>query len=361
MPSYYEIPVIIPAYEPDEKLIVLLRKLKEAGIVNIVVVDDGSGGAYQELFRQAESVEGCTVLRHAVNLGKGRALKTAFNYCLLQFPELAGCVSADSDGQHTPQDILACMRKMWENPKALILGCRNFDAPDVPMRSGFGNKCTRKVFSYLIGLSISDTQTGLRAIPAFFMKILMNIKGERFEYETNMLIETKTYEIPILEVPIETIYLEENKTSHFNPIKDSLRIYMIFGKFLFSSLSSSVLDLLLFHFFCGILQSASGFFGTVPYIIGATVSARIISAVYNFLLNYKVVFKSRADMAPTAIKYCALAVFQMLCSAFLVNGIYGLTGGYEVAVKMPVDVLLFFLSFVIQREFVYRKKEKTAG
>ncbi|MCM1039809.1 MAG: bifunctional glycosyltransferase family 2/GtrA family protein [Roseburia sp.] len=358
MSSYYDIPVIIPAYEPDEKLNILLHKLKEAGIVHIVVVDDGSGSAYQSLFERAAAIEGCEVLTHSVNLGKGRALKTAFNHCLLQFPEVCGCVTADSDGQHTPQDILSCMKKLTDNPEALILGCRNFDAPDIPARSVFGNKCTRKVFSYLVGLSVSDTQTGLRAIPSFFMKELMNVKGERFEYETNMLIETKNLHIPVLEVPVETIYLEENKTSHFNPIKDSLRIYMIFGKFLFSSLSSSVLDLLLFSLFCGMLRVSSGALGEVPYIVEATVLARIISAVYNFALNYKVVFKSNAGIAATAVKYGLLAVCQMLCSAFLVNGIYSLTGGSEVLVKIPVDVFLFFASFVIQREFVYRKKEQ---
>ncbi|MCM1174535.1 MAG: bifunctional glycosyltransferase family 2/GtrA family protein [Blautia sp.] len=360
MDSYYNIPVIIPAYEPDEKMLRLIKRLKDAGIVHIIVVDDGSGSGYQALFAQAAAVEGCEVLHHAVNLGKGRALKTAFNACLLRFPELCGCVTADSDGQHTPHDILACMRKLWENPDALVLGCRNFDGTDVPARSSFGNKCTRKVFRYLVGLSVSDTQTGLRAIPAPFMKALMNVKGERFEYETNMLIETKNLEIPILEVPVETIYLEENKTSHFNPIKDSIRIYMIFGKFLFSSLSSSVLDLLLFSLFCRILQTAPGFLGGLPYIVGATVLARILSAVYNFLLNYKVVFKSSAGIAATAVKYCALAVCQMLCSAFLVNELFRLSGGYEVAVKIPVDVFLFFVSFVIQREFVY-KKERPAG
>lgn len=356
MSSYYSIPVIIPAYEPDEKLNILLHKLKEAGIVNIVVVDDGSGSTYRGLFERAAEVEGCIVLTHSVNLGKGRALKTAFNYCLMKFPEICGCVTADSDGQHTPEDILSCMKKLWENPEALVLGCRNFDAPDIPARSVFGNKCTRKVFGYLVGLSVSDTQTGLRAIPSSFMKVLMNVKGERFEYETNMLIETKNLNIPILEVPVETIYLEENKTSHFNPIKDSVRIYMIFGKFLFSSLSSSVLDLILFSLFCGMLRAAEGIFGGLPYIVAATVMARIISAVYNFLLNYKVVFKSSANIAATAVKYAILAVCQMLCSAFLVNAVYGLTGGSEVAVKIPVDVFLFFMSFVIQREFVYRKK-----
>lgn len=356
MSSYFKIPVIIPAYEPDERLIALLQNLREAGIMHIVVVDDGSGSRYHSLFEQAAAIGGCNVLTHAVNLGKGRALKTAFNFCLQQYPDLPGCVTADSDGQHTPKDILACMKKLWDNPEALILGCRNFDAKDVPARSSFGNKCTRKVLSYLIGISVSDTQTGLRAVPVPFMEVLMNVKGERFEFETNMLIETKNRSIPILEVPVETIYIEENKTSHFNPIKDSLRIYMIFGKFLFSSLSSSVLDLLLFQFFCRILQGTSGFLGELPYIVGATVMARVISAIYNFLINYRVVFKSHANIAATAVKYCMLAICQMLCSAFLVNGLYDLLGGYEVAVKIPVDVFLFFLSFVIQREFVYRKK-----
>lgn len=361
MSSDYEIPVIIPAYEPDEKLFLLLQQLLKAGIKEIIIVDDGSGSAYEALFRRIKGLENCTVLTHAVNLGKGRALKTAFNYCLLRFPNLRGCVTADSDGQHTPQDILACMRELSEHPDALVLGCRNFDAADVPARSSFGNKCTRKVFRYLVGLSISDTQTGLRAIPASYMETLMNVKGERFEYETNMLIETKEKGIPIMEVPVETIYIEENKTSHFNPIKDSVRIYMIFGKFLFSSLSSSVLDLVLFHFFCGILQAAPGLLANMPYIFGATAFARIISAVYNFSINYKVVFKSSANIAATAFKYCMLAICQMLCSAFLVNTIFHLIGGFEVAVKVPVDVFLFFLSYVIQREFVYRKKDSDAG
>lgn len=361
MSSYFDIPVIIPAYEPDEKLILLLGQLKESGITNIVVVDDGSGASYSKFFDKAKTVEGCTVLTHAVNLGKGRALKTAFNYCLMTYKDILGCVTADSDGQHTPGDILSCMKKLWENPDALILGCRNFDADDVPFRSSFGNKCTRKIFSYLIGISISDTQTGLRAIPAGFMITLMNVKGERFEFETNMLVETKNLGIPIIEVPVSTIYLEKNKTSHFDPIRDSIRIYVVFGKFLFSSLSSSVLDLILFSLFCRMLEHSTGFFGGIPYIIAATVLARIISAIYNFVLNYKVVFKSSADIMSTAVKYFFLALFQMLCSAFLVNAIHSLVGGWETAVKVPVDVLLFFLSFVIQREFVYKKNDKAVG
>ena len=358
MPSYYEIPVIIPSYEPDEKLIALLSALQEAGICHVVVVNDGSGEEYAPIFTRAAAFDNCTVLHHAVNLGKGRALKTAFNDCLLEYGQMPGCVTADSDGQHTPDDIIACMRRLWENPDSLILGCRDFDAPKVPARSSFGNKCTRQVFRYLLGLSVSDTQTGLRAIPASFMKELMEVKGERFEYETNMLIESKNLGIPILEVPVKTIYIEENRTSHFNPVKDSMRIYLVFGKFLFSSLSSSVVDLLLFHMFCTFLHAAGESVWGVPYIIVSTVFARVISAVYNFLINYKVVFKSEERMAVTAAKYLLLAVCQMMCSAVLVNALHGLAGGMEVAVKMPVDVFLFFVSFLFQREFVYKKPGK---
>lgn len=361
MSSYYEIPVIIPAYEPDDKLIALLHALHREGIAHVVVVDDGSGKQYGALFEKASGIENCTVLYHAVNLGKGRALKTAFNYCLRMYDEAPGCVTADSDGQHTPADILACMRSLWEQPEALILGCRNFDDPNVPARSGFGNKCTRQVFRYLLGITVSDTQTGLRGIPSSFMKELMQVKGERFEYETNMLIETKNRNIRIQEVPVETVYLENNKTSHFNPVKDSVRIYLVFGKFLFSSLSSSVLDLMLFHMFCLFFAAYETRLLGIPYIVAATVAARLISAVYNFLINYRVVFRSEANLWVTAGKYCLLAVCQMFCSAFLVNALYGLTGGTEVFVKMPVDIFLFFVSFVIQREFVYRRKGNPAG
>ena len=352
--SKWEIPIIIPSYEPDEKLPALLKKLKDAGFRNIVLVDDGSGQEYGRFFGQAERVYGCHVLRHAVNQGNGRALKTAFNYCLQAFCQMPGAVTADSDGQHSPECILSCVQAMLENPGALILGCRCFEGEDIPARSEFGNKCTRTVMKYLTGITVSDTQTGLRGIPSSFMQQLLMVKGERFEFETNMLLETRARKIPVVEIPIRTIYIEENKTSHFNPIKDSVRIYMIFGKFLFSSLSSSVVDLALFSLFCFLLKDRQ--WGRVTYVMAATVLARILSALYNYLLNLKVVFQSGGPVHATLPRYACLAMVQMSLSALLVGKLYPLFGGAEVLVKMPVDVALFFLSFVIQREFVYREK-----
>lgn len=346
-----EIPIIIPSFEPDEKLLNLLQQLRAVNIVNIVIVDDGSGIEYSRFFDEAEKQYGCHVLHHAINQGKGRALKTAFDYCLRQLPDMPGVITADSDGQHTPECILDCVDSLLENTDSLILGCRCFDQEDVPARSEFGNKCTRIVMKYLAGISISDTQTGLRGIPTEFMKQLLFVKGERFEFETNMLLEAKNRKMSFFEVPIKTIYIEENKTSHFHPIKDSVKIYMIFGKFLFSSLSSSIVDLVLFSLFCILLRKVS--FGSITYLTVATVGARVLSALYNYTINNKVVFQSDNPIRTTLPRYILLAVIQMTCSALLVNLLYPLFGGAEVLVKIPVDVILFFLSFVIQREFVY--------
>lgn len=351
----WEVPVIIPSYEPDEKLPGLLKQLRETGFKNIVIVDDGSGEDYAHFFKDAEEIYGCVVLHHAVNQGKGRALKTAFNYCLREYGEAPGAVTADSDGQHSPECILACVDALLTHPDSLILGCRCFEEEDVPARSEFGNKCTRIVMKYLTGITVSDTQTGLRGIPAAFMEQLLMVKGERFEFETNMLLETKKKKIPIVEVPIRTIYIEENKTSHFNPIKDSVKIYMIFGKFLFSSLSSSVLDLALFSLFCFLMRDMQ--WGSITYVMAATVFARILSALYNYSLNFKVVFQSESSVKSSLPRYILLAVVQMSLSALLVGYLYPLFGGVEVLVKIPVDVLLFFLSFVIQREFVYTERK----
>ncbi|MCR5449972.1 MAG: bifunctional glycosyltransferase family 2/GtrA family protein [Solobacterium sp.] len=341
--------LIIPAYEPDEKLLKLCRELKEKDIHNTLVIDDGSGEKYRDIFDEAESM-GFPVFRHAVNLGKGRALKDGFNEVINRQADLIGCVTADSDGQHSVKDIIRCMETLCENPDALILGCRDFNDENVPRKSELGNKITRNVFKYLIGESVTDTQTGLRAIPVGFMKHLMGVAGERYEFETNMLIECKSMDVPIKEIVIDTIYLENNASSHFNPLRDSIMIYKTFGKFLFASLSSSVIDIFLFAVFCRL-------FKTFPYyIIISTVAARIISAVYNYLVNYKVVFKSKDSHRSSGFKYFCLAVVQMGASALLVNGLYSAVGGSEVLCKIIVDVLLFIASFYIQREFVYKSK-----
>ncbi len=346
------IPIVIPAYEPDDKLIGLMDNLASAGLSPIVVVNDGSDKEnYGHIFDAVKN-KGAIVLEHEVNRGKGRALKTAFEYCLNEFEDMLGVITADSDGQHTAPDIKKCMDALRQDPKSLVLGVRNFNESGIPARSVFGNKTTSRVMKVLVGLSISDTQTGLRGISSEFMRYLLTEKGDRFEFETNMLLATKSLGIKIVEVPISTIYLEENKSSHFNPIVDSVRIYAIFFKFLFSSLSSSVVDIALFTIFCGMMRGRSLPF---DYIMLATIMARVISAVYNFLINYKVVFKSRTNGLWAAVKYAVLAVCIMLLSGALVSFFHGLIpASPEFVVKIPVDCVLFLVSFLCQREIVYK-------
>ncbi|WP_026652354.1 GtrA family protein [Butyrivibrio proteoclasticus] len=374
------IPIVIPAYEPDDKLIGLVENLNSENMGPLVVVNDGSDRAqYGYIFNRVKEL-GAAVLDHAVNMGKGRGLKTAFNYCLNEWPDLVGVVTADSDGQHSIEDIKKCIQALIDNPDrfsesvsdsdksvdesdsesteseiqygALVLGCRDFNQSDVPLKSSFGNKTTSRVMKILVGLSISDTQTGLRGITREFMKFLLTEKGERFEFETNMLLATKDLGISIVEVPIRTIYLEGNTGTHFNPIRDSAMIYAVFFKFIFSSLSSSVVDALMFMLACNMTRNVPM---AVSYIIVSTVIARVVSATYNFLVNYKVVFKGKGSKRKAAVRYIALALIIMFLSATLVDMFHGfIPGVLEIFVKIPVDVLLFFMSFFVQRELVYK-------
>lgn len=349
------IPIIIPAYEPDERFIELLSILVEEDIY-IVVVDDGSGEKYRNIFDQVkEIIDGKGVLlRHEVNKGKGRALKTAFQFVLNNIPNAIGAVTADSDGQHTKDCIKAVSASLEEHPNSLILGVRRFDGEEIPWKSRFGNTLTLKVMKIVSGLSISDTQTGLRGIPREFMEELLNVEGERFEFETRMLLETVN-KYNIVEVPIKTIYdSKDNHQTHFNPFLDSIKIYKIlFGRFfryVFAAISSFIIDIVLFSVFCIMLKHWNSFL----YAAVATVIARIISATYNYMMNYKFVFRSKEKKIVSAGKYLALAVVQMGCSALLVTvAIHILTNTNEAILKMIVDTVLFFVSYQIQKRYVF--------
>src|ERR1700686_5477599 len=99
--------IVIPAYKPGQGLVALARDLQSGSDCAVVVVDDGSGSTFSDLFKEVSRIPGVTVIRNAVNLGKGAALKNGFNYALLAFSEIQSFVTADADGQHLPSDILA--------------------------------------------------------------------------------------------------------------------------------------------------------------------------------------------------------------------------------------------------------------
>ncbi len=347
------ITVVVPSYKPDDKLLSTVKGILDAGFTDVCVVDDGGGKEFNHVFDEVRAMPHCTVLVHEVNRGKGAALKTAFEYISKNRPHCLGAVTADGDGQHLPSDILACAKKMCELDAA-ILGSRDFSQSHVPARSRMGNRITSFVFLAFCGLRITDTQTGLRAIPARFLPELILIKGDRYEYETNMLLEAKRIGMKMREHTIETVYIDNNSASHFNAVKDSIRIYSLILKYIFSSACSTVTDLLVFY----VMMKLIGGHGSAVLI--STVVARVISSALNYTVNRNVVFNGGKNAGTTVLRYYALAIPVMGCSAGLVS-LLKFIFGTELAflttvIKMIVDVFLFFLTFRIQREWVFRKK-----
>lgn len=358
------ISVIIPTYNPTEKLITVTRGLVGAGFSSIIVIDDGSREDCGRIFAEAEKIPEVTVLHHDINRGKGRGLKTGFNYVLENLPDCDGVVTTDDDGQHTPGDIRRCAERMIECGKA-VLGARDFSGENVPPKSKFGNNATRIVFRLLCGIKITDTQTGLRAIPMSYLKPFTEIKGERFEYETNMLLEMKRLGLDFEEIGIETIYMDGNSGTHFNPLTDSIKIYAQILKYAASSLVCSLIDIAIFTL-VNILTSGVFADNEPLRIFAATVTARVVSSLTNYILNRKTVFRSGKSTGRTFARYYTLAAAQMAVSYLLVNGLVMLfkvpENLLQSLIKIIVDTVLFFASYGIQRDWVYSdkadKKEK---
>ena len=358
--------VVLPSLDPDDKLLAVIDGLLKAGFTDIILVNDGSKPENLHYFETAATHPEVHLLGHAVNRGKGAALKTAFEWFLNNRPGAAGVVTVDGDNQHHPEDTKACAEQMLRSRK-VVLGCRDFTLPQVPPRSRMGNRITCGVFKLMVGMTISDTQTGLRAIPTDAVRAFMSVKGDRFEYETNMLLAMKEQSIDFEEVKIRTVYIEENKSSHFRTVRDSYRIYKLilahFFRYTLSSLSSSVVDTGLFVLLSVLLQNV---FREPLLTIVPAVGARVVSSLMNFYMNKILVFRSSISTRTAMLRYFTLAVVQMLAQA-------GLTYGANVAlhigneqtvlrtvVYVIVMVALYFASFMIQQRWVFagRKKER---
>lgn len=354
--------VLIPSLNPNEDFIEYSKKLVKNNNVHLIVVDDGSRDELKYIFEEIGKLKNTTVLTHAVNLGKGRALKTGFNYYINNFnkKDYPGIVTADSDGQHKVEDVIAIGNKLSKlKDEGMILGTRDFNQDNVPFKSRKGNKITTFVFKLLYGKKINDTQTGLRGLSYEFAKSCISMKGERFEYEINMLITAVRNKVPIHEHIIETIYFDNNSETHFNPVKDSIKIYKImfaeFAKYTISGLSSAILDILLFTLFYNLfgknLDSTLSIF--VP-----TACARVLSSLYNYNVNKHIVFKRRTSNN-TLIKYYALCIIQGVASWLLVDLLFNAINlSHPSIIKIIVDFVLFLVSFQIQQRWVFREKKK---
>ena len=337
---------LIPAYRPDRTLAGLVRDLEKRNL-RVIVVDDGSGRDYEALF--AVCAETALVLRHENNRGKGAALKTGLAWLRENVPGPYTVVTLDADGQHTVSDAVNVAEAAGQEPAALILGSRR-QGKGCPLRSRFGNSVTRLVYRAAAQSSVYDTQTGLRAFSQRLIPFLLETPGERYEYEMNVLLRLTEMGTAIREVPIETIYLEGNKNSHFDTFRDSWRIYRDILKFSASSLLGFTVDYLLFS----LLTFLTG--GTATLFANAT--ARFVSAGVNFSVNRWLVFRDRGPFWQSAAQYFALAAGILAANSAILLALTAL-GLNPYLAKLLTELLLFLASFTVQKKIIFRKKAPT--
>lgn len=339
--------ILIPAYQPGDSVIDLVRELSKSTVSAMVVVDDGSGPAFSGIFAQVGKLPRVTILRHAANLGKGAALKTGMRHILLTYPHAAGVVTADADGQHHPVDILKVSSRLGESPQSLIMGVRGFEGA-IPFRSRLGNQITRRVMRVVLGSDLTDTQSGLRAIPRALMEQLLAVPAAGYEFELEMLVAAKHLGVEVIQQRIRTIYEPHNPSSHFHPLCDSMRIYFVLLRFSLISILSAALDNLLF--FLAIQGGAS--------LIAAQLGARVVSVLFNYSAVRKAAFHSGEAHRVVLPRYLALVATNVLLSYV---GIRWLTSVFPLnlfAAKAMAETLLFFVNFLIQRDLVFTRRSR---
>ena len=350
--------VVIPAYEPPFKFIDYVNKLIEGGANSVVVINDGSNEKYNNVFDEIKAINRATVLEYPDNHGKGYALKYAFSYLKENFDDNTVIVTADCDGQHAVKDVLNLSNTASANPDSLILGARDFNSPNVPKRSKFGNVNTRRAFNLLYGLKVTDTQTGLRAFSYKMLDKLLNISGNRFEYEMNMLIVLYKQNVNFIEVPIETIYEKKpddvEKRSHFKTFSDSIKVwavllkninFYIIGIILSAIVEFGVYSLCVYLLFTG--------FSNTQTLLFSAISARILSSVVNYFINCKFVFHGKGKS--TIVRYYTLWAFQLTATT-LITTYLNFFGIPPVVFKLITDLLLALISYRVQTVWVFPHK-----
>ncbi|MBR2988854.1 MAG: GtrA family protein [Clostridia bacterium] len=353
--------LIIPSLEPDERLVTVIQGVKDY-FGDIIVVNEGSGADYDEVFSRVVEILGdkAHYLVHENNLGKGRALKTAFAY----FKESGlierydGVITADGDGQHAPDDIIMLDNQLGQNKsRALHIGSRDLSSKVMPFRSKFGNKINAFLFRFLYGVVTPDTQSGLRAISSDLTDWLLSIKGDRFEYEMQMLIETKKAGVKIHSHPIATRYEKQHK-SHFKTFTDAYKVTKVLfsgmAKFIFAELVAGIFDLGAFYFIDYIVIGNR--LPVATSLLISTAGARTISSVANFLVNRFITFAGKKIDGTSVLKYYALWLVQLGASYGLVLAFTSIWGGGEIFIKIVVDFILSLVSYKVQQAWVFGGK-----
>ena len=338
--------VVIPAYNPSFSLITLLKSLAGMPFIGIILVDDGSDSGFAYIFDDACKIPKVTLLRHAINLGKGQALKTAFNYLLLEHADIHGVVTADADGQHLPEDILKVARALDREDRALVLGVRTFKK-DVPLRSKLGNVLTAGIARFMLGRKIQDTQTGLRGISRGLLPELIRLRTSGYDYEMDMLVRLLNDKAKLVQIEISTVYIGKNESSHFNPVLDSMAIYYV----LFRHIGNSILTAILDFFIFSICYYFSG------WLLFSICLGRIFAGAFNFSVGKAFVFRSKNNVTREAISYISLVIVLMLLSYSVISAMLRMFNASPYLAKFIVETMIFILSFAVQRLFIFSNND----
>lgn len=331
--------VLIPAYNPDNKMVDFVNQLVDV-FEHIVVVNDGCDSSFDHIFAEVE--DKVTVLKHEVNKGKGRALKTGFGYIHENMKELLGVVTVDADGQHTLEDTRKCCDQFIATGCKPVFGCRDFlSDTKIPPRSRFGNRLTSHLLKHFCDIKLSDTQTGLRVLPIESLANMLEVKGERYEYEMNMIFALKNLSLGWSECSISVIYIDDNESSHFNPIKDSMRIYKVFLTYFAVALVGFILDIVLFSMFVPYFEEVRAVGTFLSSIILGTFAARICSGLIKLICSMVI---NKKKISSYGLRHSIVWVILMVLSAGFVNAIsISLPALNVVVIKVIVDIVLSFV------------------
>ena len=338
---------LIPSYEPDEALLDVVKELLEKSF-NVVVVNDGSDSSFDTYFNQLPKE--VHYLSYETNQGKGFALKHGFSFIKENFDSESIIVTLDSDGQHKVSDAIKIC-DVCEEVGGIVLGSRYF-GKGTPRKSRFGNFMARLSFLISTHHKIYDTQTGLRAFDYSLLERLIGIKGNRYEYEMNVLLDAVRNKIPLKEERIETIYIDNNTKTHYNAFKDTIRIFKEVVKFSISSLIGFLVDYSAFTLLT-LIKCEWAY-----WVLACNVIARIISASVNFTINYKLVFKSEDKIWKAVVRYAILAIFILGCGTLLLWLLVDKAHMNKYLAKVLVEITMFITSWLVQRLFVFRKKKQ---
>lgn len=341
--------VLIPAYQPDARLPRLILELHRADPSSkIVVVDDGSGQKFSDIF-EASATAGAHVISYENNRGKGYALREGFTWIRDVAGDLSECVvTADADGQHTLNDIFRVGRTCTDTGTS-VLGVREF-VGHVPARSRIGNTATSALFWLATGWKLKDTQTGLRAFPVALLAALLEVQGDRYEYELRVLLHLAKFHHPVTQISIETIYEAGNPTSHFRPLQDSARIWAPLLKFTASSGVATVIDYVLVL----VLNALTG------ALFFPVIAARLVSASVNFAMNRRVFEATGVPLRRSALRYAALAIAVVAGSYTMLAVLTGIGIPLWIA-KIIADTTMYLVSYSAQSRYVFAPAQEQSA